>query len=161
DGHPREPTVVGVHGIRILRGPVDPSPVDEVASNRSNDDASNNAGDRVRQGVPPERFRHVSHGWSVPCGVRAEREVLQILSPRRYPSRPRRLRRMGGSPSPVLFRGVMVCPCMVEPLEELVRLTGSGFKVSPIPGFGSYQDGSSASGSTATGGGHIDIYLTG
>lgn len=32
---------------------------------------------------------------------------------------------------------------MVAPLNELVRLTGSAFKVSQIPGFGSYQDGSS------------------
>ena len=49
---------------------------------------------------------------------------------------------------------------MVEPLNELARITGDDFRVTPIPGFGSYQSGSTASGSTATGGGHIDIYLT-
>ena len=67
---------------------------------------------------------------------------------------------MGGT-SYFTFRKVRVCECMLEPLEELVRLTGSAFKVSPIPNFGSYQDGTTDSGSTATGGGHIDIYLTG
>jgi len=49
---------------------------------------------------------------------------------------------------------------MLDPLNELVRLTGSKFKVSPIPGFGSYS-GNAASGGTDTGGGHIDLYLTG
>jgi hypothetical protein len=67
---------------------------------------------------------------------------------------------MGGS-TELYWRGVRICACMKAPLDELAKLTGADFKVTPISGFGSYQDGSTASGSTATGGGHIDIHLGG
>ena len=68
---------------------------------------------------------------------------------------------MGGTTDAIYWRGVRICACMKAPLDELARITGDDFKVTPIPGFGSYQDGTTASGSTATGGGHIDISLTG
>lgn len=59
------------------------------------------------------------------------------------------------------WRGVTVCTCMTPPLAELARISGNDIRVTPIRGFGSYQSGTTASGATATGGGHVDINLEG
>jgi hypothetical protein len=49
---------------------------------------------------------------------------------------------------------------MKEPLNALARKSGQDILVSPIPGFGSYQQGQTASAGTGSGGGHLDLYLT-
>lgn len=49
---------------------------------------------------------------------------------------------------------------MKTPLDELARVSGSDIYVRPIPGFGSYQSGSTASGRIAIRGGHVDLDLT-
>ena len=57
------------------------------------------------------------------------------------------------------WRGVTVCTCMKAPLDELAKISGSAIYVQPIPRFGSYQDGTTASGNIALRGGHIDLNL--
>ena len=57
------------------------------------------------------------------------------------------------------WRGVTICPCLKEPLDELARSSGRDILVSPIKGFGSYQVGKTASAGTGSGGGHVDLGL--
>ena len=59
------------------------------------------------------------------------------------------------------WRGVTICPCLKEPLDELARASGKDILVSPIKGFGSYQVGRTASAGTGSGGGHVDLALRG
>lgn len=58
------------------------------------------------------------------------------------------------------WRGDTICTDMKAPLEELARISGSDIYVRPIPGFGSYQSGTTASGHIAIRGGHVDLDLT-
>lgn len=58
------------------------------------------------------------------------------------------------------WRKVAICDCMTAPLDELAKTSGRDILVSPIPGFGSFQQGATASAGTGSGGGHIDVYLT-
>lgn len=58
------------------------------------------------------------------------------------------------------WRGDTICADMKAPLDELARVSGSDIYVRPIPGFGSYQSGSTASGRIAIRGGHVDLDLT-
>lgn len=57
------------------------------------------------------------------------------------------------------WRGVTVCTDMVPALDALAKATGKGIYCRPIPGFGSYQSGRTASGTIAIRGGHIDFDL--
>ena len=57
------------------------------------------------------------------------------------------------------WRGVTVCTDMVPALDALAKAVGDGIYVRPISGFGSYQSGSTASGTIAIRGGHIDFDL--
>lgn len=59
------------------------------------------------------------------------------------------------------WRGVTICACLKEPLDELARASGRDILVSPIEGFGSYQVGQTASAGTGSGGGHVDLALRG
>lgn len=58
------------------------------------------------------------------------------------------------------WRGVAICSCMTAPLVELARISGADILVRPIPGFGSFQQGETASAGTGSGGGHVDLDLT-
>lgn len=58
------------------------------------------------------------------------------------------------------WRGVAICLCMTAPLVELARISGADILVRPIPGFGSFQQGETASAGTGSGGGHVDLDLT-
>lgn len=60
----------------------------------------------------------------------------------------------------VLWRGTTVSTDMVDPLNELARLSGSDIYVSPIKGYGSYVTNKASAG-IDTGGGHLDINLVG
>jgi hypothetical protein len=59
-----------------------------------------------------------------------------------------------------MWRKATICPCMKAPLDELARVSGRDVLVTPIPGFGSYQQGQTASAGTGSGGGHIDLQLS-
>lgn len=58
------------------------------------------------------------------------------------------------------WRGDTICADMKTPLDERARVSGSDIYLRPIPGFGSYQSGSTASGRIAIRGGHVDLDLT-
>lgn len=55
------------------------------------------------------------------------------------------------------WRGVTVCAHSVPYYEQFARETGS-YLCTPIPGFGSYVVGKTASNGTSAGGGHVDFY---
>lgn len=59
-----------------------------------------------------------------------------------------------------VWRNATICPCMKAPLDEVAKASGRDILVTPIPGFGSYQQGQTASAGTGSGGGHLDLYLT-
>lgn len=60
----------------------------------------------------------------------------------------------------VLWRSVTVSGDMVDPLDELARLSGDDIYVKPILGYGSYSTNKSSAG-IDTGGGHVDLDLAG
>lgn len=60
----------------------------------------------------------------------------------------------------VLWRETIVSEDMVDPLNELARLSGDDIYVKPIKGYGSYTTNKASAG-IDTGGGHVDIDLVG
>lgn len=60
----------------------------------------------------------------------------------------------------VLWRETIVSEDMVDPLNELARLSGDDIYVKPIKGYGSYAD-NSTSADIDEGGGHVDLNLVG